>query len=79
MAGLAADRLRRRLYENPIVRKGEETRKISASFGVSSFPSRAKDFQALIHQADQAMYFVKNNGRNGVCLFGETMEVLPRG
>jgi diguanylate cyclase (GGDEF)-like protein len=79
MAGLAADRLRRKLFENPVIREGDRLRRISASFGVSSFPSRAPDFQTLIHQADRAMYFVKNNGRDGVCLFGETMEVMPRG
>ena len=79
MAGHAAERLRRRLMETSVVQEGDRSRILTASFGVSSFPAMAKDFQSLIHQADQAMYFVKNGGRNGVCLYGDAMEVRPGG
>jgi diguanylate cyclase (GGDEF)-like protein len=40
--------------------------KVTASFGVSSYPKDAKDKLELIHLADQAMYRVKNRSRDGV-------------
>jgi diguanylate cyclase (GGDEF)-like protein len=39
---------------------------VSGSFGVASFPEDAHNSTELISLADEAMYLVKNNGRNGV-------------
>jgi diguanylate cyclase (GGDEF)-like protein/PAS domain S-box-containing protein len=43
---------------------GEEVDYISASMGVTLYPDDAQDADALIKQADQAMYAAKNGGRN---------------
>lgn len=37
---------------------------ISASIGISLYPEGADEVEALIRQADQAMYRAKNNGKN---------------
>jgi len=39
---------------------------VSGSFGVASFPEDAHNSAELISRADEAMYLVKNSGRNGV-------------
>lgn len=46
---------------------------IGGSIGVSMFPQHAKSFNALLHHADNAMYFSKSNGRNRVSFFNESM------
>lgn len=43
---------------------------VSGSFGVASFPDDAHTSAELISQADEAMYQVKGNGRNGVRVAG---------
>jgi GGDEF domain-containing protein len=40
--------------------------KIQGSFGVASFPDDALQPNELIAKADEAMYLVKQTGRNGV-------------
>jgi diguanylate cyclase (GGDEF)-like protein len=37
---------------------------ISASIGIAVYPEGADEVEALIKQADQAMYRAKNNGKN---------------
>jgi len=39
---------------------------VSGSFGVASFPDDAQSSAELVSKADEAMYLVKKNGRNGV-------------
>jgi diguanylate cyclase (GGDEF)-like protein len=45
-------------------------RKITASFGVASFPADAPDGTALVRTADRALYAAKASGRN--CVVGST-------
>ncbi len=40
----------------------------TASVGVACFPDDGADFKQLFSEADAAMYFAKNNGKNRVCL-----------
>lgn len=50
-------------FEKPITVEGQEFF-ITASVGISSFPVDGKDINALIKNADIAMYEAKNKGKN---------------
>jgi diguanylate cyclase (GGDEF)-like protein len=61
-----AERCRRALESSPIA-----DIKVTASFGVSSYPETANSIDTLLEAADKAMYDAKTRGRNLVRLFGE--------
>jgi len=61
-----ASRLRR-----SIAAQGFAPVPVTASFGVSTLASGASRFYDLLDQADQALYFSKENGRNRVTRFEE--------
>lgn len=61
-----AEKLRKELAEYPFVFDGIEPIRITASFGVASFPGDALNPEKLLQQADRAMYRVKAAGRDGV-------------
>ncbi len=42
----------------------EQTATVGSSIGISLFPDNEIAVAGLIEQADEAMYFVKNNGKN---------------
>ena len=45
--------------------------KVTASFGLASFPSDARTRKELLRMADEAMYVVKNTPRDNIALAGE--------
>jgi len=45
--------------------------KVTASFGVASFPVDGRTRKELLRMADEAMYLVKNTTRNNIALAGE--------
>jgi diguanylate cyclase (GGDEF)-like protein len=45
--------------------------KVTASFGVASFPADGRTRRELLRMADEAMYLVKNTTRNSIALAGE--------
>ena len=47
---------------------------IGGSIGISLFPENATDMDALIHQADTAMYAAKNSGKNRYLFYKPDME-----
>ena len=65
-AHLVAEKLRKALYEAVFLKDEGLNIKLTASFGVATFPEDAADKDELIHKADNAMYKVKNSKRNGV-------------
>ncbi len=69
-AVLVCQRLRKVLNETVFFEKENLNIKITASFGIAGFPDDAQDKEALIKLADQAMYQVKNSGRNGIAVAG---------
>ncbi|MEK7484542.1 MAG: sensor domain-containing diguanylate cyclase [Planctomycetota bacterium] len=62
-----ADRLReaveKQIFSDP--RNGGQV-KVTASFGLATYPDDAEDVRSLIRQADQALYRAKESGRNRV-------------
>ena len=45
--------------------------KVTASFGVASFPADGRTRKEILHMADEAMYLVKNTTRNNIALAGQ--------
>jgi diguanylate cyclase (GGDEF)-like protein len=45
--------------------------KVTASFGVASFPEDGRTRKELLRKADEAMYVVKNSTRNNIALAGQ--------
>lgn len=39
--------------------------RLSASIGIALYPAHGRDYQELLHNADQALYHVKEKGRDG--------------
>jgi diguanylate cyclase (GGDEF)-like protein len=70
-ARYAAERIRQAIESKPI-KAYDENLKVTASIGIASFPDDAKDIQALIDRADEAMYKAKEAGRNRVYVYGNT-------
>jgi diguanylate cyclase (GGDEF)-like protein len=65
-AMVIAERIRRAIEAHTFLKgQGLEAR-ISASFGISSYPDHALTPEGLIQKADQAMYRVKERDKNGI-------------
>lgn len=65
-AARIAERIRKAVEQNVFLRKEGYSLKMTASFGVASYPESAKSREELIRLADEAMYRVKYHTRNGV-------------
>lgn len=65
-AALIAERIRAAVEQNVFLKKEGYGFKVTASFGVASYPENAKTKEELLRLADEAMYRVKNTTRNGV-------------
>ncbi|MCG2710571.1 MAG: GGDEF domain-containing protein [Thermodesulfovibrionales bacterium] len=61
-----AERIRKSVERNTFLKKEGYALKMTASFGVASYPESAKTKEDIIRLADEAMYRVKNTTRNGV-------------
>ena len=51
------------------MRNGEQSHQLGASVGVSRYPHDAQTAEALMQATDQAMYGIKENGRNNVSFY----------
>ena len=60
-----AERLRHAL-EQRVIRHAAREIRVTASFGVASFPETARSWDALFGGADKALYEAKRDGRNRV-------------
>lgn len=67
-----AQKLHRELHSQLFVSNYGDPLKVSASFGVASFPDDAATSSELIAAADDAMYQAKNVGRDAVCVAGRS-------
>jgi len=65
-AFVIAERIRNQLAESSYLGDMGIELRLTASLGVASFPDQGRTRDELIHQADAAMYRVKESGKNGV-------------
>jgi diguanylate cyclase (GGDEF)-like protein len=61
-----AERLRKAIEEHAFLGSQGLEARISASFGIASYPDHALTPEGLIQKADQAMYRVKERDKNGI-------------
>jgi len=66
VAAKVAERIRKSIEQNAFLKKEGYVIRITASFGVASYPESAKSKEELLKLADEAMYRVKNYTKNGV-------------
>lgn len=65
-AVIVAEKLCRGLRNEVFLKEDGLNLRLSGSFGVASYPADASNKDELIHKADDAMYVIKNGGRDGV-------------
>lgn len=65
-AAVIAERMRKSIEQNTFLKKEGFALKLTASFGVASYPESARSKEELIKIADEAMYSVKHQTRNAV-------------
>ncbi len=65
-ASQIAERIRKSIEQNIFLKKEGYSLKLTASFGVASYPESARYKEELLRLADEAMYRVKHQTRNGV-------------
>ena len=63
-----AQRLRVALRDHTFLEAEGHPIKLTASYGIASYPTHARNKKDLIRLADQAMYRAKNSGRDQICL-----------
>ncbi|MBI3593859.1 MAG: diguanylate cyclase [Nitrospirae bacterium] len=73
-AKVVAERIRQSIEGNHFVAVPGHFVHVTVSIGISSFPEDTKTREELIIMADQALYFAKNEGRNRVCCYSETLK-----
>lgn len=61
-----AERIRRSIESHRFLESQGLSARISASFGIASYPDHALTPEGLIQKADQAMYRVKERDKNGI-------------
>ncbi|MDC7234988.1 MAG: GGDEF domain-containing protein, partial [Spirochaetales bacterium] len=59
-----------------IFQEGEKPQKITLSIGITSFREDINDFNSLFHEADKALYFAKDSGRNCIACYDEVNESM---
>jgi diguanylate cyclase (GGDEF)-like protein/PAS domain S-box-containing protein len=57
---------------------GQSTAYVSASIGITIYPTDATDISSLLKNADQAMYVAKHRGRNQFSYFTSSMQVAAQ-
>ena len=68
-----AERIRTLIAEHVFLTDLNFDVRLTASFGVSTFPDHGQTREELIQRADKAMYLVKDRGKNGVALAAEAI------
>jgi diguanylate cyclase (GGDEF)-like protein/PAS domain S-box-containing protein len=71
-AAVVAERLLRAVRETKIDTDSGAALKITVSIGLAALSAQTKAIEALLRQADEALYDAKAGGRNRVCTAGAT-------
>lgn len=66
VAARVAERIRRLVEQNVFLKNKGYAIRITASFGIASYPESAKSREELLKRADEAMYRVKSYTKNGI-------------
>lgn len=61
-----AERIRKNVEDYYFIIEESKKIRITISIGISSYPSKTNNVNDLLNEADKALYFAKNNGRNQV-------------
>ncbi len=61
-----AERIRARVEAFQAYYRHQPIGPLSVSMGIAAYPAQGEDIDALLHQADEALYRAKQNGRNRV-------------
>jgi diguanylate cyclase (GGDEF)-like protein/PAS domain S-box-containing protein len=69
-----AERLRRTVAQTPMVLEPGPSLGVTVSIGVTTTATAQESLEALLSQADDALYQAKNQGRNRVCQHPSTSE-----
>jgi diguanylate cyclase (GGDEF)-like protein len=77
-AEMVGARIRDKIAVHPFLRKAGLDIKLTVSVGVATLPDVASSAEQLLQAADEAMYWVKDHGKDGVHVAGATDE-NPRG
>ena len=67
-ARAVGERVRERIAAHEFLQADGLRIRLTASVGVATLPDSAASEEALIQAADQAMYRVKDRGKNGICV-----------
>jgi diguanylate cyclase (GGDEF)-like protein len=73
-AKIAAERIRKSIQAEDFPTITGHPVRVTASLGIASFPEDMKTREELLLAADQALYFAKNEGRNRICSYSETLK-----
>ena len=57
---------------------GEDLAYVSASIGITLYPSDATEIEVLLRNADQAMYAAKNGGRNRYSYYTQALQLVAQ-
>lgn len=77
-AHILAERLRRAIEQAPVAYK-EISIPVTVSIGIAEFEADAPSYEHLIHCADLALYFGKENGRNRVTCYTPELKSRVKG
>ncbi len=78
-AMIIADRIRKSIEDTVFLTEMSREVRLTASFGVATFPDCGETREDLIQRADQAMYRVKGSGKNGVMMAVEERQEAGKG
>ncbi len=76
VAAQRADEIRQRCADLCILHEDSRI-KITASFGVATYPADGEETEQIVIRADKAMYKSKQDGRNCVTTWDQSMESVP--